>query len=849
MNNIEHIEELIKPKLIFNNEGTKVTVLHEIVSQLDKCDSFSFSVAFIKQSGLASIRQQLVDLKKNNKRGRIVTSNYLHFNDPEMFRDLLKIDNIDVRIYEEKGFHPKGYIFKNGNNTDILVGSSNLTQNALSVNQEWNLKLSSLLNEDIVKQVDDEFERQWNMSIDLTENWIQKYEIEYNDYHRDDFKEENISHNSIEPNIMQKEAISALAELRSENKDRALLVSATGTGKTFLSAFDVKQYNPKKMLFIVHRENIAKTAMASFMKIMPDRSCGLFIRDKHQIECDFVFATIQSLHSNNNYKSGELINRKYFDYIVVDEVHHAGAPTYIEVLNHFIPDFLLGMTATPERTDGFDIYKFFNYNIAYEIRLQQAMKYDLLCPFHYYGISDFTVNEKTINDTTEFKYLVEEDRMNHIAQAMEEYGYFGKKVHGLVFVSSIEEAKALSKYLNENTRFKSIALSGEDSEATRSEMMNRLEAEGGNDALDYIVSVNVFNEGIDIPKVNQIVMVRPTNSAIVFVQQLGRGLRKVSNKEYTVVIDIIGNYKTNFLIPVALSGDNSFNKDNLRYDTINGRKVIYGPSTISFDDIAKERIFKSIDAADFTSRSILKNSYNDLKTKLGRIPSLMDFDKYNSIDPILFFTNKNYGSYYKFLRKNDKEYDTELSDSGELFLSFVSRKLASGKRLHELLMIKLAIDHGDCLFERLVDVLYRDYGIEYQEESTKTIINELTHGFLPASENKKLIENDISFIQKRDDDYCISDRFASLLNDYSFKNLMNEIVEFGIFRYNRDYSDTYENTDLCLYKKYTYEDVCRLLNWEKSIPGIDIGGYKYDSVSNTFPVFINYEKDDQTGKT
>ena len=211
------------------------------------------------------------------------------------------------------------------------------------------------------------------------------------------------------------------------------------------------------------------------------------------------------------------------------------------------------MSATPERSDDFDIYKMFDYNIAYEIRLQQAMEYDLLCPFHYYGITDFTINDQVIDDKSEFNMLIDSKRIDYIIEKIEDYGYSGEKVHGLIFVSRKEEAIKLS-YLFNQRGYHTVALTGEDSENVRQDAMNRLESNDEN-SLDYIFTVDIFNEGIDIPKVNQVVMLRPTQSAIIFVQQLGRGLRKNDEKDYVVVIDFIGNYEKNFFIPIALSGN------------------------------------------------------------------------------------------------------------------------------------------------------------------------------------------------------------------------------------------------------------------------------------------------------
>ena len=457
-------------------------------------------------------------------------------------------DNIEVCIYEDEqiGFHPKGYIFKNNNNYKIIIGSSNLTQSALATNQEWNIMIDASSDNDFVEEINNEFKLQWQHSVPLTKEWIEEYEKTY----IPKSIPINHKHQNIQPNLMQQEALASLSALRNQKKDKALLISATGTGKTYLSAFAVKNADPKRMLFVVHRENIVHEAMNTYKNIIKNHTFGLFTGNDKDINSDYIFATIQTIHKQ---KYRELFKLDTFDYIIIDEVHRAGAASYQELIDYFKPQFLLGMSATPERSDHFDIYKMFDYNIAYEIRLQQAMEYDLLCPFHYYGISDIAVDGISIDDKTSFNNLVTEVRVNHIIDKIELYSYSGNKARGLIFCSRKDEAIELSNLFNQKG-YHTVALTSDDSEIKRQNAIDKLE----NDNLDYIFTVDIFNEGIDIPKINQIIMLRPTQSAIIFVQQLGRGLRKNASKDYVVVIDFIGNYEKNFLIPIALSGNYTY---------------------------------------------------------------------------------------------------------------------------------------------------------------------------------------------------------------------------------------------------------------------------------------------------
>lgn len=832
---METLQEF-QPRLVYNNYKERIKVSHELELLFKNCDSFELSVAFIADSGLAALKECFDYLRNHHIPGKIITSTYLGFNAPSMFKKLLKYNNIEIKIFEGKGFHPKGYIFHKDKQTDIMIGSSNLTQSALAVNQEWNLFFSSDTQKDIVFKVEEEFDKQWTHSISLTEEWIEKYQKVY----VKPVRHETIKiSKEIKPNYMQKNALESLDNLRNNNKDKALLISATGTGKTYLAAFDVKAVHPKRMLFVVHRRSIALKAMETFKTIIKDKSMGLFSGDTKDINCDYVFSTIQTIYKPEN---RQLFSKEEFDYIIIDEVHKAGANSYQELVNYFKYQFLLGMSATPERSDDFDIYKMFDYNIAYEIRLQQAMEYDLLCPFHYYGITDMTIDDHVIDDKSDFNLLVDEKRVDYVIDKINDYGYSGDRVHGLIFVSRKEEAHRLSEMFNQRG-FNTCALTGEATEKQRQEAMDSLESnEDG--SLDYIFTVDIFNEGIDIPKVNQVVMLRPTQSSIIFIQQLGRGLRKNNEKDYVVVIDFIGNYEKNFFIPIALSGNTNFNKDNLRRFVSEGNLIIPGASTIQFDEISKKRIFNAIDLARFNDIKYIKDSYKELKTKIGRIPELEDFEKYGAIDVQRIFQNKSLGSYHEFLKKYEKDYKVTFSKQEEDYLKFISTKLSSGKRVQELETIRLAIEKKANLMNYLKKEMQNTYNIIIPDIGYETIQNILTQNF--ATGTGKDTYKDITIIDEHNN---ISSNFSKLLVNNEFKRQIIEVIDYAINQYKKEYSERYKDTDLCLYKKYTYEDVCQLLNWEKSLVPLNIGGYKYDEHTNTLPVFINYDKDENISDT
>ena len=314
-------------------------------------------------------------------------------------------------------------------------------------------------------------------------------------------------------------------------------MTRTGTGKTYASAFAMRELGYKKVLFLVHREQILKQAERSYKNVLgKDVTTGLLTGNHKDMRADYLFSTVQTMNKDYMLKNFE---QDKFECIIIDETHKAGAESYHKIIDYFKPKLLLGMTASPERTDGFDIYKLFNHNIASEIRLQDALKENLLCPFHYFGISDLTVNGVEVDEKTEFRYLASDQRVDHIIEQATYFGHSGDRVKGLIFCSRNDEARALSETFKRKG-YNTMALSGDNSQVEREKAIEHLESDckvddfGRNkdsNALDYIFTVDIFNEGVDIPQVNQVIMLRPTQSAIIFVQQLGRGLRKSNNKE------------------------------------------------------------------------------------------------------------------------------------------------------------------------------------------------------------------------------------------------------------------------------------------------------------------------------
>ncbi len=847
-----------RPEFISNDYQNGKKVLSSLEYELLHCDAFSISVAFIKMSGIAPLLQVFKQLESRGIPGRILTTDYLTFSEPEAFDKLNSLKNISLKMYqtegEKDGFHTKGYIFKDGKIYRIIVGSSNLTASAITVNQEWNTKIVSSENGAVAKDIISEFDRLWNSEracdyADFIEDYRIRYKIKKEQQKLARESEViSIEKYKLEPNSMQVKFIESVMDLYESGENRALLISSTGTGKTYASAFALREMLQKRAketgrnvraLFLVHREQIAKQALRSYKNVFGERySFGLLSGNSKNYKSDILFSTMQMMAREDIMKK---FNANDFDIIIIDEVHRAGADSYQRIMNYFTPRFWIGMTASPDRTDGYDIYGLFNHNIAYEIRLQQAMEEKLLCPFHYFGITDLEVDGHVIDDddlknVQNFAKLVCDDRVQYIMQQIEYYGYSGDRVRGLMFCSSKEEAKTLSVKFNMRG-LRTIVLTGDSSQNEREDAILRLEQNEQENALDYILTVDIFNEGVDVPAVNQVIMLRPTESPIVFIQQLGRGLRKYAGKEYVVILDFIGNYMNNFMIPIALSGDRTYNKDTIRKYVREGSRVIPGESTIHFDEISKKRIFESIDSSK-TTKSFLKEKYFALKYKLGRVPNILDFYEYGEIDPMLFIQYSR--SYDQFVKTVDKDFNIMFGDREEAILEFIS-SLVNGKRVHELLMLKCILNN-----EKMSPDTYRELleekGEIYREADYVSALNVLGKVFVNAPSEKKRYSN-IEFISM---DYAKNgmlrraSAFYSLFSNNAFVNEVESLVKYGLKRY-EDLFKNHDEDNLVLYEKYSRKDVCRILNWEHD-DSSTVYGYRIKH--NTCPIFVTYEKKD-----
>ena len=834
-----------RPSILTNEPVINEKVLSTLLDELRTCESFFLSVAFITSSGIGKLFGALLELRIRGIKGKILVSEYLNFTEPEALRKILKLSNVELKIARDLDFHSKGFIFTHSSYYTIIIGSSNITEGALIKNKEWNLKVTAHKDSELFKNTILEFDNVFEKSHPVTPEYLEKYAFVYHSEKklRQGLRKAllEVEEKSIQPNEMQKKAIENLRNLRDLGKNKALLVSATGTGKTYLSAFDVAQVNPKRMLFLVHRRNIAQKALESYQTILSNKKVfGLYSGSTKVTNADYIFSTVQTFSREEHLAK---FPPNYFDYIVIDETHRASASSYQKIMNHFKPAFLLGMTATPERTDGLDVFALFDYNIAAEIRLHDALANDMLVPFHYYGIADIEVNGKLLDDTATINELNRLDRVNHIIENINLFGTDDGISRGLVFCSRQEECIFLANEFN-NKGLRSIALTGNSSEEDRSIAIDLLETDDLEIKLDYIFTVDIFNEGIDIPRVNQIVMLRPTQSAIIFVQQLGRGLRKREGKSYVTVIDFIGNYQNNFLVPIALFGDKTYIKDNLRKLVHRPEKSIIGASTIYFDRIVKEKIFHSIDTGKLQEKRRLVEDYKILKGKIGRVPSMLDFLEHGERDPYQYITH--YNSYYSFLL-GMKEDIASIDDSTSQLLAFLSKEILNPTRFLDIHLFKTILIQEQISSTEYQTHYEKETSVKFEEETLNHALHVINGHFHTIPVNKKMVKvgihNKYELIQLNHERLEIGESLAKLVSISDIKNYLLDLCQYSLNTISEK-NQEYVKNDFILNKRYSRKDVFRILQWDENPVAQNVGGYMVEKNRKDCAIFVNYHKDD-----
>jgi len=802
--------------LVLNNEHDNF--YNELRRSFHGCKRFYINVAFVSYSGLQILLDILKEAAEKGITGKVITSTYLSFTDPKALVKLLTFSNIELRLFIAKpnlGFHPKGYIFEYEAETKVIIGSSNITQSALKSNVEWNVATIASAEDVFVTSAMDEFKIIWSKSVQVTDEVLDQYRsfLKESAQEKGTSKQFVLGDTKIEPNVMQSEALKNLHRFRSHGETRALAIAATGSGKTYMAAFDVRQVAPKRMLFVVHREEILLAARDSFARVMgvdPEKF-GILSGNQKDWGCDYLFATNLSLSNNL-----DRFDPKHFEYIVIDEAHHVSSSTYQKALVHFKPVFLLGMTATPERGDAQSIYENFDNNIAVEIRLRDALDADLVTPFHYFGITEVeSIDYKGVNlnniDALA-KLLQTNRRVDHIVSNMNFYGYDGDTCRAIGFCVNVEHARYMALEFNK-VGIKACYLYSGSSRDERQQVIARLSSD--TDPLQIIFTVDLFNEGIDIPAINLVLMLRPTSSPIVFIQQLGRGLRKHESKTFLTVLDFIGNHNKAFLMAIALCGSRFYDKDSLKVAVKKDFSSIPGCTHIQLDQISKEHILRQIEDENFNSMKYLKEEYLNFKPVLGnRIPKLLDFNVVDGApNPIRYIKKER--SYLNFLSKVEK---------GELsILSLIADEVHDNyqryldgclpiQRPHEFIILTYLIDNESITLAQAKHEVkrYLDY---VEPETLRHAFEHINGDFFDSREKQSWPK--FAGLDESNNDLALvrSSKFTELVAKPLSKQWLVTTLEYGLECYAHNFGpDFFGTPSLKLYQQYNMRDIALVSN-------------------------------------
>ena len=681
-----------------------------------KAKSIDIIVAFLMESGVKLLKDDLKEAMARGVKIRILTGNYLNITQPQalyLLRDILG-DEVDIRFYNvpNRSFHPKAYIFHfEETQGEIYVGSSNISNSALTSGIEWNYRLDTDGNLEDFNHFYNTFEDLFlNQSIIVDENEMRKYSERwvrprvYKDLEKieNEEKEDTNVIPLFEPRGAQIEALYNLKKSREEGADKGIVIAATGIGKTYLAAFDSLGF--KRVLFVVHREEIIRQAAQSFKNIRPNDSQGFFYGQEKDTDKDLIFALVQSLGKKDNLRE-ETFPRDYFDYIVIDEFHHAVAGNYKNIIEYFKPKFLLGLTATPERLDNKDVFALCDYNSVYEVRLKEAINKGWLVPFRYYGIFDDTVDYTSIefkngkyNNAELEKALSLEKRAELI---FNHYKKYNSKT-ALGFCTSRNHAEYMAKYFSEKgvAAYSVYSGDGEEYRKDREEAVTELK----NGKLKIIFSVDMFNEGLDVPSVDLVLFLRPTESSTIFLQQLGRGLRKYKDKQYLNVLDFIGNYKKANKIPSLISGNPGGNSGGT-----GGNEEFPEDCIVDFDFRLVD-LFRQMDQREKGIKQLIIEDFNRVKEELGYAPSRVELFTYMD-EEVYALTRKSgkdnniFANYFNFLEEANSLSDEEAGLKGtiaECFINMIeTTSMSKTYKLPILLAfycqgnIKLKIDEED----------------------------------------------------------------------------------------------------------------------------------------------------------
>lgn len=761
-------------------------------------------VSFLMESGVKMIIQDIEEAVNRGVKIRILTGNYLKITQPSALT-MIKMkfkDKVDLRFYNvsHKSFHPKAYIFHGIEESEIYIGSSNISRGALTDSIEWNYRFLKSQSADDFNSFYETFEDLFNNhSIEITDevlsdysrNWVRPL------VYRDIEKEQKVL-KIFEPRGAQIEALYSLENSREEGFDKAIVVAATGIGKTYLAAFDSLKY--KRILFVAHREEIIKQAAQSFRNVRNNEEVGFFYNNIKNTDKNLIFALVQTL-GKEAYLKEEYFPRDYFDYIVVDEFHHAVSANYKRIMEYFTPKFLLGLTATPERLDSKDVFALCDYNEVYEVRLQEAINKGWLVPFRYYGIYDETVDYTNI-DYKKGKYdnkelenaLMLNKRANLILKHYEKY----KSERAFGFCTSKAHAEYMAKYFNENKIKSASVYSGEQGEFSeeRDEAIKKL-IKG---ELQVIFSVDMFNEGLDVPSIDLVMFLRPTESPTIFLQQLGRGLRKSKNKEYLIVLDFIGNYKRADMLPFLLSGKEYTPSKSQKTEP---KEFKYPEGCVVDFDFRTIDIFKSLAEKEIKIEDKVKSEYKRIKEFLGHRPTRVDFLTYVEEDLYkeLKGSKRKYNplnNYLQFLKDNNElteEEEVLYNSRGREFINMIETTAMT--KTYKMPLLLAFYNDGNIKMEITEDDIYKSFYDFYHKGSNKVdmLKDKSTRNFEEwgKKEYVKLAKNNpVKFMLKTHGDFfeekegcvmALQEEIKNIVKTKCFGEEMKDAVNFRVKDY------------------------------------------------------------------
>lgn len=813
----------------FLTNYTETTFLEKIKDNLRHCKSFGFSVSFIKKAGLVLLYKDIEAAVERGCKGRIITSTYQNFTDVESLKSFFSLMSrypnfechLDYECFQDKsystlGYHSKGYLFEFGDCCELIVGSSNITRYALLKNIEWDVVVREETGSEVYGQAMQEFEDKWQATHLLNSEIINLYTNKLNFAIERWDMDYDLSAANIKPNFMQRKALKELNRYRAVGTSRALVVAAAGSGKTYLAAFDALNFNPKRLLYIVHEGSILKKSLETFQDVFGSNvSYGIYSGTSKESDADFVFATNVTMG-----KTLDLFSKSEFDYIIIDECHHATAETYKKIISYFEPEFLLGLTATPERMDNQDVFEMFDQNVPYELRLRDAIINDLVVPFHYYGIRD-TLVDYGLSANEERRMIAQlagDEHCDFISAQIESHRLQGK-LKALAFCRNITHARMMCEAMGEH--YKTAYLTGRNDIGERIRAYNDLQSDSAE--LEILFTVDILNEGVDIPGVNMVLFLRPTESSTIFIQQLGRGLRKYGNKHFVTVLDFIGNsYKRSVQIAFALSSlaENFVVEKRLMASLVRDNFGALGLSDygveINIDDLSKEEILQFIDKENFNSIKYLKQDYFNFKKYINSefYPRHMDYLNNDCApDIIRFMSIKTQGkkncSYYNFLCGIGEEGLPSFSDNQIDFLNYLSGLLPL-VRPHEYEIVKCLLD-GVCEIDSISSALEERIS-DYHRDSLDHALRFMS--YISKSDNMLSLDVDL---------------------DDQIKEHLDDLIEYGITRY---IVDNGEETGFKLWQNYRMDQV--QLKLLKNPGHNQVGTYYYDDY---VVIFASLKKD------